>query len=109
MKRIAFNDTQILIGENKNENWELLDNNQGTYYWFHLKSFPSCHVIVQSDDITDELIRYAATLCKSNTKYKNQRNIKVNYTPISNIKKADAIGSVCFISNRKVNTITVSD
>lgn len=107
MKRIVFNDTQILIGENKNENWELLDENRGTFYWFHLKSFPSCHVIVQTDDITEELIHHGATLCKSNTKYKNLCNLKVNYTPISNIKKADAIGSVSFISNRKVKTITV--
>ena len=107
MKIIEFNDTQILIGQNSSENWELLDDNPETYYWFHLKSFPSCHVIVQSDDITDELIHYAATVCKNKTKYKNLGNLKVNYTPISNIKKADVVGSVCFNSNRKVKSITI--
>ena len=33
------------------------------------------------------------------------KNIKVNYTLLKNIKKADKIGAVNFISNRKVNTI----
>ena len=42
-----------------------------------------------------------------NTKYRDLRNVKVNYTKISNIQKADKCGAVTFISNRQVSTITV--
>jgi predicted ribosome quality control (RQC) complex YloA/Tae2 family protein len=107
MKDIIFNNTHILVGQNSSENWQIIDDSSQTYYWFHLKSFPSCHVIVQSDDLSQDLILYAAQLCKINTKYKNLTNVKVNYTPISNISKGIDIGSVHFKSNRKVKNITI--
>ncbi len=107
MKDIIFNNTHILIGQNASENWQIIDDSSNAYYWFHLKSFPSCHVIVQSDDISQDLILYAAQLCKTHTKYKNLTNVKVSYTPISNITKGIDIGSVNFKSNRKVKNVTI--
>jgi len=107
MKNILYNDTEIIIGQNSKENWNILDKYSSNAYWFHLKSFPSCFVIVNSDDIDDDIINYAANICKQNTKYRNLCNIKVCYTNTSNIKKADTQGSVYFKSNRKVKNITV--
>ena len=49
------------------------------------------------------MIVSAASLCKLHTKYRNIPNLKINYTPIKNIKKAEQIGSVTFNSKRKVN------
>ena len=107
MKDIVFNDIHILIGQNAAENWKIIDDSSDNYYWFHLKSFPSCHVIVQTDDITPDILLHAAQLCKSNTKYRNLPNVKVDYTPISNIIKGTDVGSVHFKSNRKVKNITI--
>lgn len=101
MKTELFEDTNIIIGENAQENWDLLDKNEN-YLWFHLKSFPSCHVILETEEPTKEMIVSAASLCKLHTKYRNIPNLKINYTPIKNIKKAYQIGSVTFNSKRKV-------
>lgn len=107
MKDIIFNHTHILIGQNASDNWKIIDISDQNYYWFHLKSFPSCHVVVQSDHLSTELILYAAQLCKNNTKYRNLSNLKIDYTPISNITKGPDVGSVYFKSNRKVNNVTI--
>ena len=106
MKSITINDVDYKIGQNAQENWDLLNLNEN-YTWLHLKSFPSCHVIIENEDINDADLLEGAYLCLQNTKYRNLKNIKVNYTLIKNIKKADKIGAVHFISNRKVNTVMI--
>ena len=106
MKTIDFENSKIIIGQNAKENWDLLDNNEN-FLWFHLKSFPSCHVIILNENPDETTIQKAAELCKENTKYKSLKNIKINYTPIKNIKKSKEVGSVEFKSNKKVFTIAV--
>ena len=104
MKEIIIDDISFKIGQNAQENWEMLNLDEN-FTWFHLKSFPSCHVVIEKRDPTQEEIVNGANLCLENTKYRNLKNIKVNYTLLKNIKKADKVGSVHFVSNRKVNTI----
>ena len=106
MKTEVFENTNILIGENAQENWDLLNYNEN-YLWFHLKSFPSCHVVIENEEPSKEHIIKAASFCKLNTKYRNIPNLKINYTPIKNIKKAEKIGSVTFNSKRKVLDIKI--
>ena len=77
VSEIIFENTKFLIGQNSQENWNLLDscnkiNNE--YIWFHLNSFPSCYVIMCSplNDIScieskNILLNYGAELCKQNT------------------------------------------
>ena len=50
MKVVEFEDTIFKIGQNSKENWELLDEDQD-YIWFHLASFPSCHVICCNNNL----------------------------------------------------------
>jgi len=107
MKIEIFNNIQIIIGENAEENWKIIDFNSN-YTWLHLNSFPSCHVIIQSDDIDNEILNYAGQLCKKNTKYKNLKNLKICYTKCNNLIKGTEIGSVYFKSNRKVKKILLS-
>ena len=102
-----FDNIIIRIGENSKENWEIIDNSNLNWYWFHLKSFPSCHVVVESEELSDNLLLIAAELCKKNTKYKNVPNIKINYCKINNLIKAKDEGSVIFKSNRKLNSIKI--
>jgi predicted ribosome quality control (RQC) complex YloA/Tae2 family protein len=106
MKTVILNDVSYKIGQNAKENWELLDLSND-YTWFHLKSFPSCHVIIEKEEPDNNEILEGAKLCLENTKYRNLKNIKVNYTKIKNIVKADKVGAVTFKSNRKVNTIMI--
>ena len=106
MKVIVIDDISFKVGQNAQENWDLLSLDEN-YTWFHLKSFPSCHVIIEKLDPTNDDIINGANLCLQNTKYRNLKNIKVNYTLIKNLRKADKPGSVHFVSNRKVNTIQI--
>ena len=106
MKSITINDVVFKIGQNAQENWDLLILNEN-FTWLHLKSFPSCHVVIENEELNEEDLIEGAKLCLQNTKYRNLKNIKVNYTLLKNIKKADKIGAVHFISNRKVNTIMI--
>jgi predicted ribosome quality control (RQC) complex YloA/Tae2 family protein len=106
MKTDEYNETTIVIGENAQENWDMIDF-ESNNIWFHLNSFPSCHVIIQDEAPDTETMMYAAELCKKNTKYRNLKNIKVCYTKCSNLKKGTAIGSVTYKSNRQVKTLLV--
>lgn len=99
-------ETIIKIGSNAKENWELVDSDE-TYWWFHLNSYPSCHVVIECSDPSEEHIILAAQLCKENTKYRNLRNLKICYTTCGNLKKGTDVGSVIYKSKRKVKHIVV--
>tara|TARA_R110002072_G_scaffold201239_1_gene359000 strand:- start:2069 stop:2416 length:348 start_codon:yes stop_codon:yes gene_type:complete len=112
MREIIFENTKFLIGQNSQENWNLLDscnkiNNE--YIWFHLNSFPSCYVIMCSplNDIScieskNILLNYGAELCKQNTKYRDLPNLKICYTSLKKLKKTNKIGEVIIIGKPNV-------
>ena len=106
MKVEEFNDTTIILGQNAQENWNLI-NFDCDYIWLHLNSFPSCHVIIEDNNPEQEVLEYAAQLCKDNTKYRNLKNLKICYTKCNNLKKGIDTGSVVYKSKRKVKTITI--
>ena len=106
MKVEEFNDITIIIGQNAQENWDLI-NFDCDYIWLHLNSFPSCHVIIEDNNPEQEVLEYAAQLCKENTKYRNLKNLKICYTKCNNLKKGKDIGSVVYKSKRQVKTITI--
>lgn len=93
--------SSIIIGKNANDNWSIIENANPDDY--HLKSFPSAHVVCSDISKLSE----CASECKKHSKYKNVRNIKVIYTHINNLIKGDTPGSVYFKSNRKVKTMCV--
>ena len=106
MKEIQLKQENLIkIGENAKENWALIDASEPEWWWFHLKSFPSSHVVLETSEPTSEELIAAATWCKDTTKYRNLKNLKISYCQIKNIKKAEKVGSVTFLSNRKVKEI----
>ena len=108
MKVLYLENIKCIIGQNAEENWKILDDTKPNNLLFHLTSFPSCYVILESEnDPSIDIIKNAAALCKQNTKYKNIPILKVDYTKCENILKGDKIGEIFFKSNRKVNKIIV--
>ena len=105
MKMETFEEKIIKIGQSAKENWDLIDNSNQNYIWLHLDSFPSCHVVIEDENPSNELLLEGARFCKDNTKYRNLKNLKICYTTISNLKKGNEIGSVSYKSNRKVKYI----
>jgi hypothetical protein len=110
MREIIFENIKFFVGQNSQENWDLLDffnkiNNN--YIWFHLDSFPSCYVIMCSSlsdisciELKNTLINYGANLCKKNTKYRHLSNLKICFTSLKKLKKTNKIGEV-IISGKK--------
>jgi len=106
MKSEIYNEITINIGQNAEENWNIIDF-ESDYIWLHLNSFPSCHVIIEDNNPSNDILIHAATLCKTNTKYKYLKNLKICYTKCNNLKKGNDVGSVIYKSKRKVNTINI--
>lgn len=98
----------VKIGENASDNWTLIDEAEPDYYWFHLTKFPSSHVILcHTGDITKSIILECATLCKEHSKYKNLKNVKVDYTHCKNLIKGSKVGEVYFKKYRNVRICVV--
>lgn len=109
MKQTTIDNINCIIGENKKDNWDLLDKiKNDEYYFFHLSSFSSPYVFAETVYLKDnEIIKKIAQLCINNTKYKNLKNIKVDYCKVKNLKKGPNTGQVIYISNRKVTKIKI--
>jgi predicted ribosome quality control (RQC) complex YloA/Tae2 family protein len=108
MKTFILADGTIAkLGDNSKENWELLSDKEikPDYYWFHLSSYPSGHLVLLSDKINIDLLQECYTICKVHSKYKNHRNLKVDCTQIKNLKKTEKQGEVEYKSNKKVKIL----
>ncbi len=112
MREIIFENIKFLVGQNSQENWNLIDscskiNNE--YIWFHLNSFPSCYVIMCSSltdiscgDLKNNILNYGAELCKKNTKYRDLPNLKICYTSLKKLKKTNKIGEVIITGKKNI-------
>ena len=89
---------KIEIGQNKRDNFDIIDSSCGTDVWFHVEGMPSCHVILKTDekisDIPRQVIKRCAYLCKINSKAKTQSKCVISYTTINNITKTEILGKV---------------
>ena len=110
MRQIEYENYIFYIGQNAKENWELLDKFykiNDEYIWFHLNSFPSPYVIVNTtiNDLSknsniNEVLLFGSQLCKDYSKYKFLSNLKIIYTSLKKLKKTNKIGEV-IISGKK--------
>lgn len=96
----------IFVGENAQDNWDIIDKANKFDIWFHLDDKPSCHVILQLPDkqtqVTGQTLVHCASLCKQYSKHKNEKNIPVIYTEIQNLTKGKDVGSVTTKKTRKL-------
>lgn len=93
----TFENNKIKIGQNSQDNDTIIKESKETDLWFHIANLPSCHVIIESSTeypVTKQMIVFCANLVKQNTKYKNVKNIKINYTNIKNVIRTDTPGKV---------------
>ena len=103
-------DYQCFVGTNAKENWKLLEESNPTDILFHLHSFPSCYVILKNviNEFPEmDIIKQLAVICKTNTKYKNLKDIKVDYTFCRNIEKGENVGEMIYKSNNKVLCVKI--
>ena len=107
MKEVVFEhgsqSYMFLIGENKYENFDIIDESQATDVWFHVENEPSCHVILRNPnndkmhDIPRQVIRRGVYLCKIHSKAKTKITT-IMYTPLKHVQKTNIVGKV-IVSN----------
>jgi hypothetical protein len=111
MKTIVYNNILFTIGQNAQDNWNILEQLEkinSNYIWFHLNSFPSCYVVMHCiledlrDNSSNDFLTYGAQLCKNNSKFKNYNNLKICYTSLKNIKKTQKIGEVVIVGKTNI-------
>jgi len=93
---------QFIIGQDRNENHDILDLADDTSMWFHADNYPSCHVIAIlpaglniDKKNKNKIIKKGALLCKTNTNsLKKTKNLNIIYTTCDCIKKTHVIGEV---------------
>ncbi len=90
---------EIRIGQNKHENWELLDDADKDDIWFHAANTPSAYVILSAHTPPKPVIEYCAELCQAHSKTKKD---DVIYTPIRNVSKGKHVGEAIVTNSRIV-------
>ena len=108
MKNIYIDNINYKVGRSAKDNWELLDESKANDFFFHLSSFSSPYVIVETNDLTDEIIYNASVLCKDFTKYRYMNNLKVDYCLCSNVKKTDNVGEIMYKKKRAVKQFKIT-
>jgi predicted ribosome quality control (RQC) complex YloA/Tae2 family protein len=100
-------DVDFIVGQNATENHEIIDQADPEDLWFHITGQPSCHVIGKIPDDMDKqklkkIAIQGAVLCKSFSKFKSEKNVKVDYTKIKYVTKLETPGSVSITNSKQI-------
>lgn len=96
------------IGQNKNDNFNILDVAKPDDLWFHANSESSCHVVaILPEDINKKDLRYiikiGAMLCKTNTnKLRSLYDVEIIYTKVRFVKKTLMPGCVNILNEKVI-------
>lgn len=96
-------EVHIFVGKNNLQNNYLTHKHaKKNDTWFHVQNQTGSHVIVQSDNLTENLIRTAANLAALHSKSALSSSVPVDYTLVKNIKKIPGeLGSFVSYTNQK--------
>lgn len=98
----------ILVGRNNTQNDELTTRRANkNHYWFHVKDIPGSHVILETDQPSDEEIIEAATYAAYFSKYRQANNVPVDYTQVKHVKKPNG-AKPGFVNYFEQKTVFVS-
>ncbi len=90
---------KIFIGQNAQDNWDLIDKSEPNDIWFHTSDYPSAHIVLSNVNISikkvpKQVINRCGLICKAHSKGKSKEKVEIIYTNISNITKTKIIGEV---------------
>ena len=113
MKEFIKDNYIIRLGQFDSENTALVSKSTNNDIWFHLKSFPSPHLILScSNDesiktLSGDMVKHCAELVKSHSKMKKAKDIYVIFTKVSNIKLTNKPGQIIIKSMSKIKKIKI--
>ena len=101
---------EFKIGQNAQDNFDIIDESNPNDLWFHLYGESSCHVVASIDPEVKldkkqkrQIITQGALLCKQNTKYKSSKHVNIIYSEIKNIEKTETVGKVQVHLQKSIN------
>lgn len=103
--RLEVDGAKIIAGKNNLQNQYITFNlARRNDLWFHVKDYHGSHVLLQSEEPSEEQIRFAARLAAWLSKGRDSSSVPVDYTPIHQLKKVPgaAPGFVIMKSNRTI-------
>ncbi|MDR0899483.1 MAG: NFACT family protein [Lactobacillaceae bacterium] len=87
-KFLSSDGTLIEVGKNNLQNEQLsIKNSNRKDIWLHVKDIPGAHVIIRSQNPSQETILEAAKLAAFFSKAKNSSKVPVDYLPAGKLKK----------------------
>lgn len=99
--RSLLTNIKFYIGENRHDNFDVIDMGMPNDLWFHAKNISSCHVLVELPDEElskrelQEILQSGCRLCKEHTsKLNGIHNVEFIYTQIKNVRKTKTPGMV---------------
>ncbi len=97
----------VKVGRNNFQNDELtLKSSNKKHLWLHTKVIPSAHVVLCSnrEEISEEDLLYAASICAYYSKARESENVPVDYTEIKNVSKPKGAkaGKVIYINYKTI-------
>ncbi len=99
---------RILVGRNNKQNDQLtMRKANKNHFWFHTKDIPGSHVILETNEPTDEEILEAAALAAAFSKYRHSNNVPVDYTQVKHVKKPNG-GKPGFVNYFEQKTVYVT-
>ena len=107
---LRVGDCRVHIGQDAEDNWNILSAAKGKHWFFHLTDFPSCYVILECNEPTEDEKMQCAKLCRDHTKHKLSGQVKVDATQCSNVKfdrKRDVVGECDYKDEGKVEILVV--
>jgi|UniRef100_A0A6C0IQI7 predicted ribosome quality control (RQC) complex YloA/Tae2 family protein len=92
---------EFYIGENAQDNFDMIDMCKPIDIWFHLHNTSSCHVIANMPGDQNynrrqisKIIIQGAQCCKEHSKLRSSKDVEIIYTRLTNITKTHVIGQV---------------
>ena len=102
----------VLVGKNNLQNdWLTLKKANKTDIWFHVKNIPGSHVILQSDQATEEDILETAEIAAYFSKAKDSAHVQVDYVQDKRVKKPNGAkpGFVIYIGQNSIEVTPEKD
>ncbi|WP_270326379.1 fibronectin-binding protein EfbA [Enterococcus malodoratus] len=89
---VASDGTEILVGKNNLQNDQLtLKQARKTDIWLHAKNIPGSHVIVKSNDPSEETLLEAAELAAYFSKFRQSAQVPVDYVAVKHVHKPNGV------------------
>lgn len=105
---IASDGTEILVGKNNLQNEKLtLHTAKKADIWLHAKNIPGSHVIIKSNNPSDETLFEAAMLAAYFSKFRSSTNVPIDYVQVKNIRKPNG-SKPGFVIYEGQKTLTVT-